>query len=275
MEFNLKKILQALLFSTGEWLSIKDIQAVITRYHEQNAERLPLENAESELDGGNGEETQSLMQDLMAQVPTLLTATQIREAMDEIDLQFTESAAPYKLLQGPNGFRLTIAPNYAEWVRLLRNDPRPQKLTQAALETLAIVAYRQPVTRAEIESIRGVNADSAIARLSDKGLIHITGRADLPGRPLQYGTTAEFLEFIGLTSLEELPASDVLSPNQISEWIKRASNPQLFKNEDVGLPAEEAAENYDAEIEEENDGAEELPSGEDEIISEEEKNENE
>ena len=85
--------------------------------------------------------------------------------------------------------------------------------------------------------LRGVNADSAIARLSDRDLIQITGRADLPGRPLQYGTTAAFLEFIGATSIEELPASDVLSPNQISEWIRRASNPHEIKNEDVGLPS--------------------------------------
>ena len=237
MEFNLKKILKALLFSSGEWLSIKDIQAVITRYHEQNepAGRKPPEDSDEE----NPEETQSVMDELIAQVPTLLTATQIREAMDEISAELDESRETYALLQGPNGFRLTVAPAYAEWVRLLRNDPRPQKLTQAALETLAIIAYRQPVTRAEIEAIRGVNADSAIARLSDRELIQITGRADLPGRPLQYGTTNAFLEFIGLTSLDELPASDVLSPGQISEWIRRASNPQLMKNEDMGLPPPE------------------------------------
>ncbi|MBR4598400.1 MAG: SMC-Scp complex subunit ScpB [Opitutales bacterium] len=173
----------------------------------------------------------------MSQVPTLLTATQIREAMDEISGELESSGEVYKILQGPNGFKLAVSPDYAEWVRLLRNDPRPQKLTQAALETLAIIAYRQPVTRAEIEAIRGVNADSAIARLSDRDLIQITGRADLPGRPLQYGTTAAFLEFIGATSIEELPASDVLSPNQISEWIRRASNPHEIKNEDVGLPS--------------------------------------
>ncbi len=243
MEFNLKKILKAMLFSTSEWLSIKDIQAVITRYHEENeipddAQSVPAPIEGADLIEGNTEAEQTILREIISQVPTLLTATQIREAMDEIAADFENAAESCKLVQGPNGFRLTVAPAYAEWIRLLRNDPRPQKLSQAALETLAIISYRQPVTRAEIEAIRGVNADSAIARLTDKDLIRVVGRADLPGRPLQYGTTPEFLEFVGLKELEELPASDVLSPNQISDWIKRASNPQLMKNEDVGLPAE-------------------------------------
>lgn len=246
MQFNLKKILKALLFSTSEWLSIKDIQAVVARYHEENerfdsdedaADSAAFEQSDSNSQGPQSE--QALMKDLMAQVPTLLTATQIREAMDEIAGELQESGEVYKLLQGPNGFKLSISPDYADWVRLLRNDPRPQKLKQAALETLAIIAYRQPVTRAEIEAIRGVSADSAIARLTDRDLIYIVGRADLPGRPLQYATTPHFLEFIGVTSIEELPASDVLSPNQISEWIRRASNPAAVKNEDVGLSGED------------------------------------
>lgn len=246
MQFNLKKILKALLFSTSEWLSIKDIQAVIARYHEENerfdSEEEAADSAAFEPSDSNSQEAQSeqaLMKDLMAQIPTLLTATQIREAMDEIAGELQESGEVYKLLQGPNGFKLSISPDYADWVRLLRNDPRPQKLKQAALETLAIIAYRQPVTRAEIEAIRGVSADSAIARLTDRDLIYIVGRADLPGRPLQYATTPHFLEFIGVTSIEELPASDVLSPNQISEWIRRASNPAAVKNEDVGLSGED------------------------------------
>lgn len=230
------------MLSTSEWLSIKDIQAVISRYHDE-AEEGPGENVEGGDEGGEGAPAplgggQSVMKDLIAQVPTLLTATQIREAMDEISAELEQNSEPWKLLLGPNGFKMSIAPEYADWVRLLRNDPRPQRLTQSALETLAIVAYRQPVTRAEIEAIRGVSADSAIARLSDKGLIKITGRADLPGRPLQYGTTPEFLEYVGVSSIEELPVSDVLSPNQISEWIERASNPQKFGNSDVGLPSD-------------------------------------
>ena len=198
-----------------------------------------------QLDEPRGENSveQTEIEDIMSQVPTLLTATQIREAMEEIAGELEENGDVCRLLQSSSGFKLAISKDYADWVRLLRNDPRPQKLTRAALETLAIIAYRQPVTRAEIEAIRGVNADSAITRLTEKELIFISGRADLPGRPVQFSTTSNFLDFIGVNSIEELPASDVLSPNQISEWIRRASSPQEIKEKDVGLPDNDAEHN--------------------------------
>ncbi len=243
MGFNLKKILLALLFSTSDPLSIKDIQAVITRYHadrearaaRKSADEQELSDVPSDVETADGE--QSVIEDIMAQVPTILTATQIREAMEEIAGELEESGAVYNLLQSSSGFKLAISKDYAEWVRLLRDDPRPQRLSRAALETLAIVAYRQPVTRAEIEAIRGVNADSAITRLSEKELIYICGRADLPGRPIQYATTQNFLDFIGVNSIEELPASDVLSPGQIAEWIRRAGSPEEISDTHVGLPS--------------------------------------
>jgi len=237
MSFNLKKILKSLLFSTNEPLSIKDIQAVIARYHaEADAAEKSKPSAET-VPEFVADEEQTVIEDIIAQVPTLLTATQIREAMDAIAADLDEAGEVFRLVQSSSGFKLVIAKEYANWVRLLRNDPRPQKLSRAALETLAIVAYRQPVTRAEIEAIRGVGADSAITRLSEKDLIFISGRADLPGRPIQYSTTQNFLDFIGVNSLDELPSSDVLSPNQISEWIRRASAPAP-KDSDVGLADE-------------------------------------
>ncbi len=247
MGFNLKKILRALLFSTSDPLTIKDIQAVVSRYHSElenskkASSRADDESKSAELDSdvSNADSdtaTQSEIEDILSQVPTLLTATQIREAMEEIAGELEESGDICRLLQSAAGFKLAISKDYADWVRLLRNDPRPQRLTRAALETLAIVAYRQPVTRAEIEAIRGVNADSAISRLTEKELIFISGRADLPGRPIQFSTTSNFLDYIGVNSIEELPASDVLSPNQISEWIRRASSPTEIKEKDVGLP---------------------------------------
>ncbi len=255
MSFNLKKILKSLLFSTSEPLGIKDIQAVITRYHQEQdalAEKRRKSMASVEQDVSmpdpieaetqNGDVEQGVIEDIIVQVPTILTATQIREAMEEIAGELDEANEVFRLVQSSSGFKLVISKDYAEWVRLLRNDPRPQRLTRSALETLAIIAYRQPVTRAEIEAIRGVSADGAISRLSEKELIYISGRADLPGRPLQYCTTQNFLDFIGVNSIEELPASDVLNPNQITEWIRRASNPTDIKDSDVGLPDEEAAQ---------------------------------
>ncbi len=112
-------------------------------------------------------------------------------------------------------------------------------MTQSALETLAIIAYRQPVTRTEIETIRGVSAEAGLNKLMERELVYIVGRADLPGRPLQYGTTDKFLEFVGVKSLVELPASDVLSPRQIDEWLKNAITSKPPADEEMGLPLED------------------------------------
>lgn len=240
MEFDLKKTLLALLHSTNEPLSIKDVQAVISRYHEQ-VEQLLEEQEESGGEAGASDENgQGVMRDLLDQVPSLLTSAQIRDAMEAISEDLKEAEDVFRIQEGPNGYRLAIAPRFAEWVRLLRDEPRPQRLSQAALETLSIVAYRQPVTRSEIEAIRGVSADSALNKLMERELVYVVGRADLPGRPLQYGTTDTFLEYCGIRSLEELPASDVLSPNQITEWIRAATMPEEeITDKDVGLAEEE------------------------------------
>ncbi|WP_309398300.1 SMC-Scp complex subunit ScpB [Cerasicoccus maritimus] len=241
MVFNLKKILRALLLSTSDPLSIRDIQAVITRYHQQASDD-PEESPTNPPPGSRPpfEPEQSELNDIMDQVPALLTATQIRDAMDAISAELIEKREVYRVVQGPAGYRITTAPDYADWVRLLRNEARPMRLSQAAMETLAIVAYRQPVTRAELEAIRGVSADGAINRLLEHELVVVTGRADLPGRPIQYGSTDKFLEFIGIQSIEELPASDVLSPSQITEWIRQATQgEQEVTEQDVGLPSEE------------------------------------
>ena len=98
------------------------------------------------------------------------------------------------------------------------------------------MAYRQPVTRAEVEAIRGVASDGALNRLVDRSLITVTGRADLPGRPLQYATTEDFLTLTGITSLDDLPASDILNPQQITAWIREATLEAPPGDEQMGLP---------------------------------------
>jgi segregation and condensation protein B len=236
MEFDLKKTLLALLHSTNEPLSTKDVQAVITRYHDQAEQMLAEQEEEGSESGSADEDGQGIMRDLLEQVPSLLTSAQIRDTMESITEDLKESESVFRLQEGPNGYRLSIAPRYADWVRLLRDEPRPQRLSPAAMETLSIVAYRQPVTRAEIEAIRGVSADSALNKLLERELVFVVGRAELPGRPLQYGTTDTFLEYCGIKSLEELPSSDVLSPNQITEWIRTATMPEEeISDKDVGL----------------------------------------
>lgn len=240
MEFNLKKIIKALLLSTSESVSIKEIQKVVQRYHAQATSATSEERPEgAPPEVATPAPVQEVIHDIIDQVPTLLTATQIREAVDALEAEMREANDACRILQGPEGFRLVISPAYSDWVRLLRGEPRPQRLSAAALETLSIVAYRQPVTRSEMEAIRGVSVDSALQRLQELELVAVTGRADLPGRPIQYGTTDKFLDFAGLRTLGELPASDVLSPAQISEWIARATTPVQVGDAEMGLPLED------------------------------------
>ena len=177
--------------------------------------------------------------ELYQDVPSLVTATQIREAMSALAAEVRAENGVYLVIEGPTGYRLVTHPRYARWIRILRDEPPPVKLTQSALETLAIVAYRQPVTRTEIETIRGVSAEAGINKLLERDMVYIVGRADLPGRPLQYGTTDKFLDFVGVKSLVELPSSDVLSPRQIDEWLKNAINPKPLTDAEMGLPLEE------------------------------------
>jgi segregation and condensation protein B len=258
MAFNLKRVLRALLFSSNQPLAIKDIQAAFTRFHE--ADQLPLAAAPGGEGEGRGaeevtetapapasamEEAAELVAEppadpeLYSDVPSLVTATQIREVMDEIAVELRQADQGLLLIDGASGYRLVTDPRFARWVRILRSDPPPLKLSPSSLETLAVVAYRQPVTRGEIEAIRGVSAEAGINKLIERELIYITGRADLPGRPLQYATTDHFLEFIGIKSVDELPASDVLSTRQLDDWLQNAMNPTKLGDAEMGLPGDE------------------------------------
>jgi segregation and condensation protein B len=177
--------------------------------------------------------------ELYQDVPSLVTAAQIREAMDQLAEELKAANDIYLLIDGAQGYRLVTHPRFAKWIRVQRDEPPPVKLTQSALETLSVVAYRQPVTRSEIEAIRGVSSENVLGKLMERDLIYVVGRADLPGRPIQYGTTDRFLEFVGVKSLMELPASDVLSPRQIDEWLNRSANVTPPADAEMGLPLEE------------------------------------
>ena len=236
IQFDLTKVLEALLFSTSEPLSIKEIQAVFSRFHDQ-AEKL---RGQLNLDDEAGILVTSgapFPVELIGEVPALVTSSQIRDALEKTNNRLTAESSPYQIQETKHGFRLVVRPDYGFWVRLLREDAKPVRLSQAALETLAIVAYRQPVTRSEMESIRGVSVDSVLQRLIDYELVYVMGRAELPGRPVQYGTTDKFLEFTGVRALDDLPSTDVLSPEQLDEWINKANEPIHLGDADVGLPS--------------------------------------
>ena len=254
MAFDLVRVLRSLLFASPGSLSVKDIQAVFTRFHDEAAAQ-PSPSGDAG-EGGEPAEPAAEAAEVAinpltvapSEVPSLVTATQIREAMDAIRAELEARNDVCCLQETHQGWRLVTTPDCAEWVRLLRNQPRPMKLSQSALETLAIIAYRQPVVRSEIESIRGVSVESAINRLTERELIKIVGRADLPGRPIQYGTTEQFLEFVGVKSIEELPASDVLSAREIDAWLQKANTPQHVSDSEVGLDTEAGDEQADLEL---------------------------
>lgn len=263
MAFDLKRVLKVMLFASNGPLSVKDIQTAFTRFHEQ-AESLPLSGESEqpvestddapELPAGESSEaptetvgdaaandaTETTVppaedDEMYRDVPSLITTAQIREAMDAISTELQAAASEVLLVEGHSGWRLVTHPRFARWVRLLRNEPPPVRLTASAIETLAVVAYRQPVTRAEIEQIRGVSADAGLQKLLERDLVYVVGRADLPGRPIQYGTTDAFLEFVGIKSLDELPASDVLSPRQIDAWLQTSVAQPTAGDAEMGL----------------------------------------
>jgi segregation and condensation protein B len=108
-------------------------------------------------------------------------------------------------------WQFVARPEFASWLRVLAGErARPARLSQPALETLTIIAYRQPITRAEIEQIRGVSVDGVMQTLLERGLVEAVGRAEVVGRPITYGTTRAFLEYFGLASLDDLPGGDEL-----------------------------------------------------------------
>ncbi len=129
----------------------------------------------------------------------------VRALLERIAAELESSPLPIVLKKIAGGWRLLTDSACGPVLDRLRADPRPERISAAALETLAIVAYRQPVTKAEIEAIRGVQVAPILRTLVDRGLVRVTGRANLPGSPLQYGTTREFLERFGLSSLKDLP----------------------------------------------------------------------
>ena len=187
MAFSLPHVLKALLFSSGQPLTVRAIQAAFTRFHEQVETVERVEGMPPLLTEEIGSTEEVAVDDggeALAEVPTLVTAAQIREAMEGIAAELRAADEVFRLVEGAVGYRLVTHPRYARWVRVLRNEPAPARLSQSALETLAIIAYRQPVTRGEIETIRGVSADAGLNKLLERELVYVPGRADLPGRPL-------------------------------------------------------------------------------------------
>ena len=129
----------------------------------------------------------------------------IQEALEELQAEVSASGRAYQVRETATGWLLCSAPGFAPWLRALYPEAKPTRLSAPALETLAIIAYRQPITRADMEAVRGVAVDGVMQTLLDRGLVKIAGRAEVAGRALLYATTQYFLDHFGLRHLDELP----------------------------------------------------------------------
>ncbi len=138
---------------------------------------------------------------------------EVNQILSDLTSEYRRADRGFQLREAAGGYRLYSHPAYAPYIEKLILSFDHRRLTQAALETLSIIAYKQPVTKVDIASIRGVNSDGVVNTLINRGLIKELGRQDTAGQPILYGTTNRFLESFGLRSLKELPPLDEFSPD--------------------------------------------------------------
>jgi len=155
-----------------------------------------------------------------------LTEGEVESHLADLETHYKMGGHGLRLMRVKTRVQLTTAPKFSQTVEAFLGLEASTTLSQAALEALAIIAYKQPVTRPEIDVIRGVNSDSVIRTLLSKGLIEEMGRADAPGRPIFYGTTPEFLQYFGIESLEALPFIDF---DALEDQTKENGEKELLK----------------------------------------------
>jgi segregation and condensation protein B len=182
----LKPVLEALLFASQKPLTVPDLRTVLANAADQS-------------------------EDPAVRAFKKVRAEALTEALEGLRAEIEAAGRTFRLTCVADAWQFTSRPDYAPWLRVISGErARPAKLSQPALETLTIIAYRQPVTRAEIEEIRGVSVDGVMQTLTERGLVEVVGRAEVVGRPQTYGTTKAFLEYFGLADLDGLPGGDEL-----------------------------------------------------------------
>jgi segregation and condensation protein B len=195
----LKQIIGAMLFVRKEPLTVAEIRRVLT--------------ATAERRGG-------ITSDFAK-----ASEAQVREAVDTLGRELSERKAGFHVIEVAGGYRLENDANCGPWLRVMLQKGRGARLSLPALETLAIVAYRQPCVRSEIEAVRGVVVDAILKNLLEMQLVRVVGRSELPGRPWMFGTTQKFMEHFGLKSLDDLPGTDELRRLE-AEQSARARKPK-------------------------------------------------
>ena len=144
-------------------------------------------------------------------------AKEVREAITKLQDMYTVRGSAIQIMEIAGGYQMCTKPEYGRWVRRLYNEKMTTRLSNAALETLAIIAYKQPLTRAEIEGIRGVDIAGPLEKLLDRGLVRVVGRKETLGHPMVYGTTDEFLRMFGLNKVSELPDLQVFAAKNLED----------------------------------------------------------
>ena len=211
----LKEIIGAMLFAAKEPISIEQMRQVFAQTAEQA--------------GG-------MTKDFAA-----VTDEMLLEAVEQLNQVLSGQAVGLHVREVANGYRLVNDARCGPWLRVLLEKGKATRLSRPALETLAIIAYRQPVVRSEIEAVRGVAVDQIVRNLLDLQLIRVLGRSDLPGRPWLFGTTQKFLEHFGIKSVDELPGTNEL---------RRLEEEQIKRKEQEPAGAEEQQELSMADTEE-------------------------
>lgn len=201
-------IVEALLFATQEPLGVPQMCAAVK------------DTAKDIIEAATEEHPTPEWVTPLAEV----TEEQVRTTLDDLIARYAAEKHAFTLVERANGWRIAARGEYAEWCRALYPGKKVQRLSQPALETLAIIAYRQPITKAGIEAVRGVSVDTMVQQLVDRGLVKIEGRADLPGRPLLYGTTEAFLDHFGVRSLDEMPNASELRRVKLPTAEEAAAN---------------------------------------------------
>jgi segregation and condensation protein B len=216
----LKAILEAILFSSQKPLSLKELRDVFAA---------APEHAED------------------SDTPRALKKVkepELTAALEELAKEHAGAGRSYRLVCVAGAWQFVTETEYAPWLKaLVGHRARPPRLSQPAAETLAIIAYRQPITRAEIEDVRGVTVDGVMQTLLERGLVEQTGRAEVVGRPMTYGTTALFLEYFGLRSLDDLPAANELRRLVVQKpdsLLTTEPGLATVPPEQLSLPTEEA-----------------------------------
>lgn len=242
MAASLQQVVGALLFGSDHPLTVEEIRACLKSVAESS-----------------GEESETIK--LFAEA----SPREVNDALEGLEKELGRLQMGFELVEVDGCFRLQTQACCGRWVRNLLKVDRPNRLSRPALETLAIIAYRQPIAKSEIESIRGVTVDHIVKALMELHLIRIVGRSELPGRPFLYGTTATFLEHFGLSNLKEL--------NELDPTLQRSKPSErkaLHKKEKKsGTATAEAAESlFDQKKPEKDRGAQEGSEAVAEILGE-------